>query len=157
MNSNRQAPSSIRHLWPLPVFGGVLGVCLWSIVETINHPGVERLFLWVLLSLILIALGWLLARTHASEPETSEPSLLETPLRLARDTEVFERYREFSRSLLTISWQNDPIYREVALERLAEIATELNAVSHGEVCFEGTEAWRIVYEKLLRSPGLYQY
>ncbi len=157
MNSNRRAPSLIRRLWPLPVFGGVLGVCVWAVVEIAYRPGVERLSLWLLLSLILVAVAWLVARERTADLETFEPSLLETPLRLARDTEVFERYREFSRSLLSISWQNDPIYREVALQRLAEMAGELHSVAHGEVNFEGTETWRIVYEKLLRSPGLFQY
>jgi hypothetical protein len=91
------------------------------------------------------------------EGDDSEPSLLETPLRLARDDEVFKRYQEVSRALLRISWRNDPIYRELALQQLAGTSEHLRQVAQGEISFRDTEVWRLAYEQLLRSPGLYQY
>ncbi len=157
MKQNPKSPALFWSPWLIPIGGIVSGIALWLIATVLESQGVGQLVLWVMLALILACVAAILVHTRQREMESAEPSLLETPLRLARDTEVFEHYREFSRSLLSISWQNDPIYREVALQRLAEMAAELHSVAHGEVTFEGTETWRIVYEKLLRSPGLFQY
>ena len=156
MSRTAKSPRKIWN-WLLPALGLGLGLALWLVSFFSRSADLSELLHFVLLSLVLASVWSLLIRMRTERDSDVEPSLLETPLRLARDTEVFERYREISRSLLSISWQNDPIYREVGLERLAEIATELNSVAHGEVSFEGTETWRIVYEKLLRSPGLFQY
>ncbi len=141
----------------VPLLGLGLGGLLWLVSFLGGSESLSTLMHFLLLSLVLASVWSLLLKMQGTGEADVEPSLLETPLRLARDEEVFARYREFSHSLLTISWQNDPIYREVALQRLTEMAGELDSVAHGEVSFEGTETWRIVYENLLRSPGLFQY
>lgn len=141
----------------MPVIGIIVGVSVWGVTEFANSPGFERRLLWLTLSSILVAVGWLVYRTMRNEADESEPSLLETPLRLARDDEVFKRYQELSRSLLRISWRNDPIYRELALQQLAATSERLRNVAQGEITFRDTEVWRLAYEQLLRSPGLYQY
>src|SRR5690606_3031419 len=60
-------------------------------------------------------------------------------------------------ALLAISQWRDPIYRELALEDLDGLIARTQNVARGALTFEGTEAWRIVYERLLRSPGLHLY
>lgn len=90
----------------------------------------------------------------------SNPALpveLETPLLLARDEEVFARYRRMSGLLLKVTQNSDPLYREIALEHVDDLATRLTSIAAGTLVFEGTETWRILYERLLRSPGLYLY
>ncbi len=86
-----------------------------------------------------------------------EASFLETPFFLAHDAEVFQRYRGFSESLLRLSRNPDPICRSIALEQVDELLHTAAAIADGTFVFEGTETWRIVYERLLRSPGLHQY
>jgi hypothetical protein len=85
------------------------------------------------------------------------PSFLETPFLLAHDAEVFQRYRGFSESLLKLSRGTDPICRSIALEQLDDLLRTVQAIADGTFVFEGTETWRIVYERLLRSPGLHKY
>jgi hypothetical protein len=135
----------------------IVGASVWGVTEVTDSPGFARLLLCLALSLILVTVGWLVYRAMRIEANESEPSLLETPLRLARDDEVFKRYQELSRSLLRISWQNDPIYRELALQQLAATSERIRNVAQGEITFRDTEVWRLAYEQLLRSPGLYQY
>jgi hypothetical protein len=85
------------------------------------------------------------------------PSFLEAPFQLARDAAVFERYRGISESLLKLSRITDPICRSIALEQLDDLLRTAAAIADGTFVFEGTETWRLVYERLLRSPGLHRY
>jgi len=82
---------------------------------------------------------------------------LETPFLLAQDAEMFQRYQAVSESLLKAGRNPDPIYREIALEQIDELTRKAAAIAEGTFVFEGTETWRIVYERLLRSPGLHLY
>lgn len=157
MKSKNEKPTLGICNWIVPSLGLGLGCLLWLASFLGRSESLSTLMHFLLLSLVLASVWSILLKMQAKEESDVEPSLLETPLRLARDEDVFARYRELSRSLLAISWQNDPIFREVALQRLTEMAGELDSVAHGEVTFEGTETWRIIYEKLLRSPGLFQY
>ena len=96
--------------------------------------------------------------TGRSIRETPENlSLLELPFALARDVDTFARYKSISQSLARISRALDPIYRELALESLDDTNRRIHTLADGLLIFEGTETWRLVYERLLRSPGLYLY
>ena len=149
--------NSTLFRWLIPVIGITLGGSVWAVTEVAGSPMVDRLLLCLAVASILVAVIFLVFRAVRTEPELSEPSLLETPLRLARDEEVFDRYQEISRSLMRISWQNDPIYRELALQQLSGVSDGLSRLASGEITFRDTEVWRLAYEQLLRSPGLYQY
>lgn len=83
--------------------------------------------------------------------------LLDTPLFLAHDADFFEHYQEISRSLLRMTQKPDEIYRRTVLQKLAQISEQITGLAAGTIVYEGTETWRIAYEKLLRSPGLHLY
>lgn len=102
-------------------------------------------------------LGLSLALWRRLTQQASTLSTLETPFRLASDFEMFVRYEQLAASLLTISMQPDVIYRAVALEHLDDLVRQARLVAQGTFVFEGTETWRLVYERLLRSPGLHRY
>lgn len=87
----------------------------------------------------------------------SLPADLEVALHLARDEAVVERHRRAGMLLLKISQHHDSIYRAVALEQIDDLLRRLTSIAAGSISFEGTETWRIIYEQLLRSPGLYLY
>jgi hypothetical protein len=99
------------------------------------------------------------ASTHGSrsDSESPESNLFEKLLRLARDEEVSARHIALLESHLTISRNQDPIYREIAVEQLQDVVHRADSIAAGVFVFEGTETWRIVYERLLRSPGLHLY
>ena len=107
--------------------------------------------------LVSLLVGLSCARPIPKETVTGFPSELETPLLIARDEALFDRYRRVASLLLKVSQQHDPIYRAIAIEQIDELIRRLTAIAAGSLVFEGTETWRIVYERLLRSPGLYLY
>ena len=86
-----------------------------------------------------------------------DTGLLQTPFLLSHDRDVFGRFESLSRSLLRISQNSDPIYRRTVLERLSLLVEQCSRMADGCIEFRGTETWRIVYEQLLRSPGLHSY
>lgn len=112
----------------------------------------------VLIGLLVCGvLGLSLALWRRLTQQASTLSTLETPFRLAGDFEMFVRYEQLAASLLTISTQPDVIYRALALEHLDDLVRRARLVAQGTFVFEGTETWRLVYERLLRSPGLHLY
>ena len=88
---------------------------------------------------------------------TEQSSVLETSLALASDRDLFDRFRLLSLSLLLIGQRRDSIFREIALEHVDELVRRTATIAEGTFVFEGTETWRLVYERLLRSPGLHLY
>ncbi len=105
--------------------------------------------------LLLVVLTVLWVRKPGRETSTIE--LLETPMSLAKDEEVFGLYARMAEALQGISAHRDPILRDLALHRTEQAAAELAAVAHGRIVFVGTETWRVAYERLLRSSGLHLY
>ena len=88
---------------------------------------------------------------------TDQADLLPLLLALAKDPQLLDVYRRLGASLRDISVNFDPICRDLAIARATHIEGELLQVSQGRFIFTGTETWRMPYERLLRSPGLYLY
>ena len=155
MSKNAPTPGIRSLLVGYRFLGTVIaGGVVTGIVCVFASPSGQFALLGLLLS-VSLGLSWeCLSRLRRTDRGTG---LLETPFFLAHDTAVFDKYRAISQGLLRISQQSDPIYRDVALERLAEVSEEVESVANGTLVFEGTETWRIVYEKLLRSAGLHLY
>ncbi len=103
------------------------------------------------------ALGTVLQLAANPHRPMTSTGVLDVPFHLAHDRDVFERYRQISQALLLVGQRGDPIYREIALEQLSSLATELATIGDGTIVFEDTETWRLVYGKLLRSPGIHLY
>jgi len=86
-----------------------------------------------------------------------QPKLLQTLFDLARDPEMAMIHATLAQSLKRISEQKDPVFRQLAHPRLQTITSECSLLGEGIVEFASTESWRVVYEELLRSPGLHLY
>ncbi|MEM8736852.1 MAG: hypothetical protein AAGG44_21660 [Planctomycetota bacterium] len=125
------------------------GLAVW---ESSKHFHVLLAYCGLLLNLALL---WDVRRNQKLRREAG--SLLETPLILSQDKVLIERYKWLSESLLRIRWRQDPIYRSVAVEQLDDMVGRIREVSQGRVTYQGTETWRLVYDQLLRSPGLIHY
>lgn len=107
---------------------------------------------------ILVVLVLSLILVRELRPDFSEQfHLLDTPMALARDRDIFELYRMMATSLKTTSLNHDPVYRDLALERIRGFAKALDDLSEGRIIFTGTETWRMAYARLLQSPGLHLY
>ena len=88
---------------------------------------------------------------------TELPLELELPFLLASDESMFLRYRRATELMLKISRRKDPIYRGIALDKVDDLVQRFTTIASGTLVYESTESWRIVYERLLRSSGLYLY
>ncbi len=107
--------------------------------------------------LVCALLGFVIASPGQPQLRAVLPTELETPLVLASDELVYDRYNRIAKLLIKVSRQQDPIYRSIAIDQLDNLVKSLTSIASGTLTFEGTETWRIVYELLLRSPGLYLY
>jgi len=66
-------------------------------------------------------------------------------------------HEEIVASMCKVSEQRDPIYQTLARQRLEPIVDDCKVLGSGRIEFESTETWCLVYELLLRSPGLHLY
>ena len=103
---------------------------------------------------ILWAVLMMLRYAHLIAQHTDFVSL---PFSIAHDAEVIDLLQSLGFALRDVSANLDPIYRELALDRVRQLSQETTAVGRGIITFHETEAWRSAYEKLLRSRGLYRY
>lgn len=151
------AGSNERHNGPIGLSQPTALAVVGGMVEVMSGVFLPANFVCVVVGLLVCVLLWLPAEKQPGDENLLNPSLLEAPFRLANDTTVFEQYRRVTDSLLTVSRHSDPIYREIAVEQLDESIRQLATIADGTFVFEGTETWRIVYERLLRSPGMHLY
>ena len=107
--------------------------------------------------MVCVLLGLVTWPSRSVTPRIELPEGLDLPFQLARDEAIFYCYRRTTDLLLKISRQPDPIFRDIALEQLDELIRRLTSIAAGSLIFEETETWRIAYEQLLRSPGLFLY
>jgi hypothetical protein len=82
---------------------------------------------------------------------------LSVPLSLAPDHELYEQYISICRALTELAGKADPILRQIALIKLAQVAGQIQALAAGTAAFSLTESWRTVYEELLKSPDIREY
>ena len=115
---------------------------------------------WQVIGVGFLAAAILLYAEHLLSRQGRTPSHLaplEAPFLLAHDRDLFELYRQLARSLLQISRFPDRIYRTATLEQLTSISGQVAQLAEGTLVYQGTETWRMVYERLLRSPGIQRY
>lgn len=129
-----------------------IGALASVVVASADYPWLSTILLGTLLS-FLIGLVWQTLGRH----RTQQTSLLETPFYLAHDAEVFDRYRRLAQEMLRISGRPGQIFRNCALESLDASIAQISVVGDGKIVFQDTEAWRLVYEKLLRDPSVTVY
>ncbi len=85
------------------------------------------------------------------------PKAVTQILDLSHDTEIASIHDQLAEALQRMSQKNDPIFRELATERLDSIVRQAQVLSKASIEYSSTESWRVAYETLLRSPGLYTY
>ena len=137
---------------PLLLSAGLAGLtfAVWAAAPTSFLLGYLCLLVSALIGLVMKT--WLEVRARPQQPP-----LLELLLSLARDPELATLHASLAEALKDVSSRTDPTFRKLALSRLSSIAADCALLSNGQVAFTSTESWRVVYEELLRSPGLHLY
>lgn len=103
----------------------------------------------------LIAL--MLVTLQALRANDTQPRQLQTLMTLSRDPEISAAHDLIAQGLEQIAEQRDPIYRRLALQRIQAMADRCTLIGKKAIEFPSTESWRVVYEELLRCPGLRLY
>lgn len=104
-----------------------------------------------------IGIGLLLVAIQAIRSNERQPRQLQTLMTLSRDPEISAAHEAIAQGLEQIAEQRDPIYRRLALERIQAMAECCTLIGNKTIEFPSTESWRVVYEELLRCPGLHLY
>lgn len=150
-NSSQWQRCLHRPSFLIPTLGAAIavGACV-----AVGSPAIAILIIGLIASVLL---GVTCSEPDRAPAADAEIGLLVAPFRLARDGEMFDAYQRLMPSLLAISQRSDPIYRQLAAQRLQSMNEELASIANQTFVFAGTETWRIVYEQLLRSPGIHRY
>lgn len=85
------------------------------------------------------------------------PRILQQQLQLAADSQLQDVHQQMSEELIKVSNCPDHLFRALADAQLQNVTRQLQTLGRRTVEYDSTEAWRVAYEQLLRSPGLYQY
>lgn len=140
----------VHRLIPMSV-----GAVLATIVVYVAMPAHDPVMPIVLAVGLLIGLAVGLQNDHvAAQPNTAEAILLPNQ---EQWPELGVAQKELSTALQRLAQQTDPILLESAVGRLVTIWEDVNSLANGRIVFVATEAWRTVYDQILRSPGIDNY
>ena len=156
------APSPSSQSGPPPkrrfvfvAIGAVWGAsCVYGLFALQGPANTTALGIGLLAGLAIAKLG----RPLPSAAEAGPPAALrEAAACLGDHPELLAAYDSFTHALQGLASQNDPMLRETAGVRLATVQEELGNLARGSIVFPATEAWRTVYEQILRSPDIRCY
>jgi hypothetical protein len=131
-------------------------VCLSALSVIIATFATTKILVVYACVLVAILVGLVLRLLHSSRNQQL-PELLQLLFDLSHDREIADFHARAAKSLHRLTGQRDPVFRQLALARLDEITKDCDLLGNGIVEFVSTESWRVVYEQLLRSPGLHLY
>ena len=143
---------SLTQLPPIPTAAGLAAIGLS--LSMVAPQNVLAAYFAILLCL-LITIG--LSILYSLRANESQPRILKTLLELSRDQELATIHTAIAEALERVANQKDPIFRSLAHQRLKSIIEQSALMGAATVEFPSTESWRVVYEELLRSPGLHLY
>lgn len=156
---SQDKPQSRSVLWSYRFLGtAVLGSALMAVVTIFGGLSTQVAMLGAFTSILGgLFLSYLGQSDDREQQRARMIESLSVPLSLAADKELFERYEEICSNLTELSKHTDPILRKMALYKLDSVLEQIKWLASGRVVFSLTEAWRSVYEEILRSPDIRHY
>ena len=151
---NHEPKQEVAFLRESPV---VVSVCLASlgiILFALNGETALSLYAVLLLSVVC---GQGVALLRSRGEVNPYPNAISRILSLSRDAEIAEVHTQLAESLEKLSQLKDPIFRQLATERLDGLVKQAQTLSEASIEYTSTESWRVAYEQLLCSPGLHLY
>jgi hypothetical protein len=131
-------------------------VCLSALSVMLSTFATTKFLVVYACILVAILVGLVLRLLHLARSQ-QKPDLLQLLFDLSHDREIADFHARAAKALRRLTRQSDPVFRELALARLDAITKDCDLLGNGIVEFVSTESWRVVYEQLLRSPGLHLY
>ncbi len=137
-----------------PVVLSAVLAALGLILFAVHGNGLLLLFAVLLLSIIC---GQGMALLRIPNEPNQYPRAITQIMSLSRDAEVAEVHSQLAEALETMSQLKDPIFRQLATQRLNSLVQQAQSLAEASIEYTSTESWRVAYEELLRSPGLHLY
>lgn len=150
---NRRTGGTLRQ-YAVPIFAASVAAVLLLPICVFASAAVLLGYIGLLVSLLL---GIAIAALLRPDNRHFDSDLLRIPFQLARDEELADKHQTLGTTLLRIAEHDDPLFRNLALQQVESRVCELEPVGEGTISFHSSEAWRLAYEQLLRSPGLHLY
>ena len=152
MNAQQKPRRQFATVLPVVVAVGcaVVTLLLWIFAPL----SLLTAFVGLLVSALLGISTWLLLRRP---DDGTRGDLFGALMTLASDKDIAPLHEQIVAALCKVSERRDPIYQTLARQRLESIVGDCNLLGDGRIEFESTETWRLLYEQLLRSPGLHLY
>lgn len=151
--ATRVQSRSVSSLLPRSLLVLGLPIAVGSATALAALEGPAWLPLAFVASMVAFQLAIMLGDNSQLSTGEVRSDILETPFLLSHDRRAFELYRRLAGALLNVSQRTDIVHRDLALDRIAKLATEAEELGIGRITFDNTETWRLTYERLLRSPG----
>jgi hypothetical protein len=82
---------------------------------------------------------------------------LAIPLTFAPEHEFYTQYVAICQALTNVMNHHDPIFREIALLKLASVESQIGQLAESTIIFTGAETWGRVYEKLLTHRAVKEH
>ncbi len=111
-------------------------------------------FVGLLVSAVLAICIWMLCQRSN---DGTRADIFSALLALASEKELSDVHEQLVEALCNVAERKDDIYCSLAKQQLQSIVDDSVALGDGRIEFQSTESWRLVYEQLLRSPGLHLY
>lgn len=143
---------------PRFLIASLLGALVTGVISVVGSIPVQIAVLGVLVSILVgLVLTWLeeQARRDAERAALSRLSLVIDSL--DDKPELSHIFRRVGEAFLSIGEQADPVLRKTTETKLLSVAVELEQMASGTIVFRGTEAWRTVYQELLKTRHLTLY
>lgn len=132
----------------------------WAVIAiTISVGSVELAVVsggpyWIAMTALLICGGNLVQRVARwrAVPAASSPEFLATMSTAMRPTVT-----RLLTALRALPPHRDPLFIDLSVLQLAQLADEAEAIARGVLVFSNTETWRAAYQKLLTDPDIKRY
>lgn len=149
----RSCQNSLSFRRP-PVRWTVLVIVLGLSVALAAATSVAMQLLWLSV-LICVAI---VLQVH-DDPRIHDvlPEAIRNVFQLSTDTTLKDFHQQAVAEMVRISNFGDAIFQSLIGQQLQAVLRDLQSLGRGGIEYDSTEAWRVVYEELLRSPGLYRY
>lgn len=139
----------------LSIRWAALGGVVFTTVAIAFLTSLKLQLLWLtLLFCLSAALQW---QDGVRQRQDRLPTIVRSLLRLARDPLLSESHQQIVGALLQMGKRRDTIFRSLVSRNLTRLVNDAKSLGDGEIEYTSTESWRVAYEELLRSPGLYLY
>lgn len=136
----------------------LVGSLTMAMVAVFARPEAQVAVLGVFVSVLGgLFLAYMGQESERERRRAEQLERLTVPLTLAPEHDLFEQYLAVCQALTELASQDDPILKEFAGLKLASLAEQVRGLAGGVIEFTGTETWRTVYDKLLKSADLREY